>query len=245
MDFPMTLAASGRERLILFDIDCTLLLARGAGREATQLAMQDIFGTSSRIDQHYFGGKTDWQTLVELLEEEGYDAARIGEVMQHYEVAVGQRMAEVIGRYPVHACTGALELVARLRQAPNIMLGVVTGNVSTVAPIKLRAAGFDPAWFPIGAYGNEAVDRDHLPPLALARAIAHYGREITPEQVIVIGDTPSDIACARALGAVAVAVATGPCQVEELTAARPDYLLVDLTTFENEVLSLSEENRAL
>ena len=241
----MTLATPDRERLILFDIDCTLLLARGAGREATQLAMQDIFGTSSRIDGHYFGGKTDWQTLVELLQEHGYDAARIGEVMHLYEIAMGRRMAEVIGRYPVQACAGALELVARLRQTPAVMLGVVTGNVSTVAPIKLRAAGFDPAWFPVGAYGNEAVDRDHLPPLALARAVAHYRRPIASEQVIVIGDTPSDINCARALGAVAVAVATGPCSAEELAAARPDYLLVDLTTFETAVLSISEVKRAL
>ena len=241
----MTLPLPDKDRLILFDIDCTLLLARGAGREATQLAMQDVFGTSSRIDGHYFGGKTDWQTLVELLAEHGYDETRIGEVMHHYEIAVGQRMAEVIGRYPVHACAGALELVARLRQNPDVMLGVVTGNVSTVAPIKLRAAGFDPAWFPVGAYGNEAADRDHLPPLALARAITHYGRPIAPEQVIVIGDTPSDINCARALGAVAVAVATGPCPAEELAAARPDHLLVDLTTFETEVLSFSEKRRAL
>ncbi len=241
----MTPTTPAAGRLILFDIDCTLLLTHGAGREATQLAMQDIFGTSSRIDGHYFGGKTDWQSLVELLEEHGYDEARIGEVMHHYEVAMGQRMAEVIGRYPVEACSGALELVARLRQDPDIMLGVVTGNVSTVAPIKLRAAGFDPAWFPVGAYGNEAADRDHLPPLALARAVAHYARPISPEQVIIIGDTPSDIACARALGAVAVAVATGPCPADELTAARPDHLLVDLTTFESEVLSLSEAGRAL
>lgn len=241
----MTLPKPDSGRLILFDIDCTLLLTHGAGREATRLAMQDVFGTASRVDGHYFGGKTDWQTLVELLEEHGYGAAHIGEVMHHYEAAMGQRMAEVIGRYPVEACTGALELVTRLRQTPNVMLGVVTGNVSTVAPIKLRAAGFDPDWFPIGAYGNEAVDRDHLPPLALERAVAHYGRPIAPEQVIIIGDTPSDIACARALGAVAVAVATGPCSIDELTAARPDYLLVDLTTFESEVLSVSEVKRAL
>src|SRR5690606_30457145 len=187
--------ATPHERLILFDIDCTLLQAKGAGREATRLAMQEVFGTASRIDGHYFGGKTDWQTLVELLEEHDYDEARIGEVMHHYEEAMGRHMAAVIDRYPARACTGALELVQRLRQQPDILLGVVTGNVSTVAPVKLRASGFDPDWFPIGAYGNEAANRDHLPPLALARAITHYGRSVAPEQVIVVGDTPSDIAC--------------------------------------------------
>lgn len=223
-------------RLILFDIDGTLLLTGGAGREATQLAMQEVFGTASRVDGHHFGGKTDWQTLVELLEEHDYDEARIGEVMHHYEEAMGRYMAAVIGRYPARACTGALELVQRLRQQSDMLLGVVTGNVSTVAPVKLRASGFDPAWFPVGAYGNEAANRDHLPPLALARAVAHYARAIVPQQVIVVGDTPSDIACARALGAVAVAVATGLSPYEELAAAAPDYLLADLTTFEAEVL---------
>lgn len=236
--------ATPHERLILFDIDCTLLQAKGAGREATRLAMQEVFGTASRLDGHYFGGKTDWQTLVELLEEHHYDEARIGEVMHHYEEAMGRHMAAVIGRYRVEACPGALELVERLRARPDMLLGVVTGNVSTAAPVKLRAAGFDPDWFPVGAFGNEAANRDHLPPLALKRAVRHYGRPIEPWQVIVIGDTPSDVACARALGAVAVAVATGPCPADELIAAQPDFMLADLTTFEAEVLTVSERKQA-
>lgn len=242
METAMNVSAA-RERLILFDVDCTLLQARGAGREATRLAMQEVFGTTSRLDTHAFDGKTDWQTLVELLEEHDYDEVRIGDVMHHYEEAMGRHMAAVIGRYAVEACAGALELVARLRRQPDTMLGVVTGNVSTVAPVKLRAAGFDPDWFPVGAFGNEAANRDDLPPLALARAVAHYQRDIKPEQVIIVGDTAQDIACARALGAVAVAVATGPSPVDTLAAAQPDYLLVDLTTFEAEVLSISERNR--
>ncbi len=241
----MTSPSTDNARLILFDIDGTLLMTGGAGREVTQLAMQEVFGTASRVDAHYFGGKTDWQTLVELLEEHDYDEARIGEVMHHYEEAMGRHMAAVIGRYPARACTGALELVQRLRQQPDILLGVVTGNVSTVAPVKLRACGFEPDWFPVGAYGNEAANRDHLPPLALARAISHYGLPIAPERVIVVGDTPTDIACARALGAVAVGVATGLVPYDELAAAAPDHLLVDLTTFEAEVLSISEAKRAL
>lgn len=235
----MSQTPTSAERLILFDIDCTLLLTHGAGREATRLAMQEIFGTTSRLEAHAFGGKTDWQSLIELLEEHGYDEGRIGDVMHHYEEAMGRHMAAVIDRFPVEACAGALELVASLRRQPHILLGVVTGNVSTVAPVKLRAAGFDPAWFPVGAYGNEAANRDHLPPLALARAVEHYGRDIQPQQVIIVGDTPTDIACARALGAVAVAVATGPANTEELAAAQPDYLLADLTTFETDVLLAS------
>lgn len=239
----MTHVSSDATRLILFDIDGTLMLTGGAGREVTHLAMMEIFGTSSRVQNHHFGGKTDWQSLIELLEEHNYDEARIGEVMHHYEEAMARHTSEVIPRYPARACTGALELVQRLRQHPDILLGVVTGNVAKVAPIKLQAVGFDPDWFPVGAYGNEAANRDHLPPLALERAIRHYGRHIEPHQVIVVGDTETDIACARALGAVAVAVLTGFSTREQLEAAQPDYLLVDLTTFEQYVLSDLAINR--
>ncbi|MFO7322305.1 MAG: HAD hydrolase-like protein [Chloroflexota bacterium] len=218
-------------RLILFDIDYTLLFTHGAGREATQHAMEEIFGTSSRIHSHEFGGKTDWQTLVELLEEHGYDERRIGEVMHRYEQAAARHMERVIDNYPVAPCTGALELVEYLRRLPGVMLGVVTGNVSTVAPIKLRAAGFDPAWFPVGAFGNEAHNRNDLPPLALARAREYYGRPIEPRDVIVVGDTVADVVCAKANGAVAVAVASGTVSRETLAATNPDYLLDDLTEF--------------
>jgi phosphoglycolate phosphatase-like HAD superfamily hydrolase len=231
--------------LILFDIDGTLMLSGGAGREVTQRAMMDVFGTSSRVDTHHFGGKTDWQTLIELLEEHHYDEARIGEAMHHYEEAMTRHMSDLIGKYPARACTGALDLVQRLRQRPDVLLGVVTGNVSQVAPIKLRAVGFDPDWFPVGAFGNEAANRDHLPPLALERAIRHYGRHITPEQVIIVGDTETDVACARALGAVAVGVLTGFTTREALEAARPDYLLDDLCSFEQAVLSDLAEKRLI
>ena len=82
-------------RLILFDIDGTLLLTGGAGRVATRRAMEEIFGTSSRLDQHKFSGKTDWHTLVELLEDFGYDESRIGEIMDRYQVAAARHTAEV------------------------------------------------------------------------------------------------------------------------------------------------------
>jgi phosphoglycolate phosphatase len=223
-------------KLILFDIDCTLLLTGGAGREATLHAMQEVFGTTSRIDSHTFGGKTDWQTLVEQLEEHGFDESRIGEVMHDYAAAIGRHLDAIIHRYPVRPCPGALELVRDLHERDVIALGIVTGNVFTTAPIKLRAAGFDPAWFPVGAYGNEALQRDHLPPLALERANRHYQRQIQPSQVIVVGDTTADIACARALGGVAVAVLTGFCDPQELIDAKPDFLLDDLTSFRERVL---------
>ena len=217
--------------LILFDIDGTLLWTKGSGREATRAAMVEIFGTCGALDTHSFGGKTDWQTLVELLEEAGLTSDHIEEQMAAYEVAAARHLTQIIGSYPATPCPGALDLVYALRQRDDVLLGIVTGNTSATAPIKLRAGGFDPDWFPVGAYGSEAMNRDNLPALALERAIRHAGCEITPEQVIVIGDTPADVACARALGAQAVAVLTGFSSREDLLATKPDHLLDDLTGF--------------
>jgi phosphoglycolate phosphatase-like HAD superfamily hydrolase len=121
-------------------------------------------------------------------------------------------------------------LVGTLRDR-ELPLGIVTGNVASTAPVKLRAAGYDPDWFPVGAFGSEALDRNELPTLALERAIRHFEIDVAPEQVVVVGDTPMDIACARALGAVAVAVCTGFSKRADLEGAQPDYLLDDLTAF--------------
>jgi phosphoglycolate phosphatase len=217
----------GEKHLILFDIDGTLLWTRGSGRAATKAAMMDVFGTCGALEAHNFGGKTDWLTLVELLSD--YSTEDIGRHMPAYEQAMVFHMTRIIADYMTEPCPGALDVVHALRACNDVLIGIVTGNVSLTVPIKLRAAGFDPAWFPIGAYGSEAMDRDHLPAIALERAIKHLGQPITPEQVTVIGDTPADISCARALGARAVAVKTGFSKHEELVAAKPDILLDDLT----------------
>jgi phosphoglycolate phosphatase len=215
--------------LILFDIDGTLLNTNGSGRESTRRAMREVFGTESTIDTHYFGGKTDWFTLIELLGRHGFDADAIGDRMSVYEESIARHLNEVIAERGATAYPGAIDVVQALKDRPGVLLGIVTGNVSATAPVKLRAAGFDPAWFPVGAYGSEAIERDHLPGLALKRAIDHAKRDWQPHEVIVIGDTTADIQCARAAGAKAIAVCTGFCPREELEAAKPDILLDDLT----------------
>jgi phosphoglycolate phosphatase len=218
-------------RLILFDIDGTLLWTNGAGREATRLAMLEVFGTEAGLNQHVFGGKTDWYTLVELLGAFGYTPDDVARLLPTYHVAMTRNLRNIIGNYNVQACPGALALVEVLRRRDDVLLGIVTGNVKDAAAVKLRAAGYDPAWFPVGAYGHEAFERDHLPPIALMRAMEHYRQSIQAQDVIVIGDTPADVACARALGALAVAVNTGFGGRENLAACHPDHLIDDLSGF--------------
>lgn len=214
-------------------------MPKGVGRAATRLAMLEVFKTDAGLENHYFGGKTDWRTLLDLLPPQGFTEETIRELMPAYEQAAALHMTRIIPEYPVEQCPGSHSLVTTLHRRGQPLQGLVTGNTASIAPIKLQAAGFDPAWFVVAAYGSESPDRNELPPLAIARAEQVSGRKIAPEQVIVIGDTIADVNCARACGAVAVAVKTGyatnPAELED---AKPDYLLNDLTTFWDEVLPL-------
>ncbi|MBZ0289953.1 MAG: HAD hydrolase-like protein [Anaerolineae bacterium] len=222
--------------LILFDIDGTLVMTRGAGRQATKLAMLDVFGTDAGLDTHHFGGKTDWRTLYELLAHRAFSEDELRGFIPQYEAAIGGHLERIIGDYEVTPCTASYDFVLELRRRGTPLLGILTGNVSTTAPVKLRAAGFDLAWFPVAAYGSEALERDDLPALAVARAETLLGHKIAPEQVVIIGDTSWDVACARALGAVAVAVLTGFTSRDDLAATKPDFLLDDLSQFIGRVM---------
>jgi phosphoglycolate phosphatase len=213
------------KHLVLFDIDGTLLVSNGAGRAATRAAMLEVFGTQGTLDTHHFGGRTDWSSLVEML---GWPPDEIGRRMADYEAAAGYHMQAALADYTLAPCAGAMEAVSALRQRDDTLLGIVTGNVSTIASVKLRAAGFDPAWFVAGAYGSEAYSRNDLPPLALDRVLAATGAVLTPGQVTVVGDTQADVESAQALGARSVAVLTGFSTRAALLAARPDVLLDNL-----------------
>jgi phosphoglycolate phosphatase len=218
-------------KLLLFDIDGTLLHAKGATREAKALAMEEIFGTSAGVRTHHFGGKTDWQILREVLEPHGINRLEIGQKMAVFEQVFAEKLAEVIVNFDVEALAGSKELLAHLQQRPDMMLGLVTGNTTLTSPVKLKAAGFDTSIFVVGAYGSESDDRNELPKLALERAIAHAKQEIAPSDVIIIGDTVNDVRAARAIGGVAVTVFTGFEERQALEESQPDYMLNDLTEF--------------
>ncbi len=225
------------KKLLLFDIDGTLVLSKGAGREATVRSLQEVFGTDAGVRALPFGGKTDWQILGEVLPAHGFSDDEIRARLGAFQHAMASHLQAIIGDFAVEACIGTHEVIAALIERDDIIPGIVTGNVQTTAPIKLRAAGFDPNWFVVGAYGSESARRNDLPPLAWQRAIEYSGETIAPENIIVIGDTVADIECTRAIpGAIAVAVCTGFEARENLIAAQPDYLLENMTTFLADVL---------
>ena len=162
-------------KVILFDIDGTLLVSRGIGREAKRRAMQECFGVTGDLDNHAFGGKTDWGILADLLAPYGRSAADIGRDMPAYEAVMARHMRQISGDYVAEPCPNAMELVQALRGRDDTLIGLVTGNTSRTAAIKLEMAGFAPDWFAIGAFGNESPHRDDLTRLARQRAKAHLG----------------------------------------------------------------------
>lgn len=218
-------------KLVLFDIDGTLLISRGIGRQAKRQAMLECFGMTGDLDNHVFGGKTDWRIVAELLAPYGLSSDEVGRAMPAYETVMARHMRALRERYQAEAIPEAMELVAALRERDEALLGLVTGNTSKTAAIKLDMAGYDRAWFPLGAFGNESAERADLTRLALQRACELAGRAINGSDVVVIGDTPDDVKAARAIDAIAVAVCTGYVVREELAGSKPDFLLADLGAF--------------
>jgi phosphoglycolate phosphatase len=216
--------------LILFDIDGTLFTGQGCGRAAVRQAMTEIFGTAGALDSYVFGGRTDWATLITLLGPLGFSRSEIDAKLQPFSRAMGRCLAGVLPQFSVSACPGSLELVQALRARPDCLLGILTGNVPDTVPIKLSAVGFDPDWFPIGAYGDESPDRADLPPIALRRVVERCGR--SPDRVVIVGDTPEDIRCARSIQARCIAVASGWVPREELEQHAPAAALDSLANTE-------------
>lgn len=220
--------------LILWDIDGTLLHGNGLGREAVRQSLETVFGVGAGagMANWSFGGKTDLFTITTVLEPYGLDAAQVQSQLATYRQALAETMERLAPSYDVREIPGARTLLERLTAQDDLLHGLVTGNMQPSAHVKLRAADYDSALFPFGAFGDESTDRNQLPPLAIARASQRAGRDIPPERVLVLGDTLMDIQAARATGAQVAAVATGYDTQAELAAAQPDYLLEDLTQFE-------------
>src|SRR5207253_3261729 len=220
-------------KLVLFDIDGTLLWTDGAGRRAIQRALVDEAGTAGPIETYRFDGKTDPQIVRDLLSLAGHSGAENPTVIQ----AVCRRYVEHLRtelERPTQATrlmVGIADLLAALEPHETqgrALVGLWTGNLGPGAALKLRSAGLDPARFRVGAYGSDSRRRPDLPAVAAERAAALTGRTFAGADVVILGDTPEDVACGRAIGARAVAVATGFYDVAALRAAGAARVFSDL-----------------
>ena len=216
-------------RLILLDIDGTLLSAGGAGARALRGALEETFGTPGRTEGFSFAGKTDPQILHELLEAAGFTEPHISERLPGLWRSYLVRLEDELPRAEVRVLQGVHHLLDRIEAAPDeAVLALLTGNLREGARLKLNAAGIDFERFAVGAYGCDNADRAALPEVAVRRAEERTGKRFEGRDIVIIGDTPNDIACGASLGVRTIAVATGSYTEAELLPHRPDYVFPDL-----------------
>jgi phosphoglycolate phosphatase-like HAD superfamily hydrolase len=216
-------------KLVLFDIDGTLVLTGGAGVRAMSRACEELIGHAGALDGIAVAGRTDWIILHDTLARLGRDLdeqlfTKIRDrYLEYLQYEILQPGRGVHGLMP-----GIRELLDDLHARADVFLGLLTGNFEQGARIKLEH--FD-LWryFRCGAFGDDAPDRNALVPFAVERARRCGLDQPDPDRIFVVGDTPLDVACARAVGAVPIAVATGTFSVDELRASGADLVFEDLT----------------
>jgi phosphoglycolate phosphatase len=214
-------------KLLLFDIDGTILHTHGAGRRSAERALADVVGRPVSADGISFSGKTDGQILREILRANEIDDhlldGHVGEALEVYS----DYMRQALTPDNVELLPGVADLVDQLHEEAFHPLALLTGNLETMAYLKLAAVGMD-HYFPFGAFGSDHEERNSLPEIAVERARQRIGRGFEGTDVVVIGDTPRDIECCRAVGGFAVAVCTGRFRRDELAGYDPDLLMDDL-----------------
>ena len=218
-------------KLVLFDIDGTILLTAGAGRRAIVTAISEAVGNSTALHQVRFDGKTDPQIVTDLLEAAGHsgphEAERVNALCRRYVDLLELELQQPTSRTTV--MPGILALLDRLEAESGVVLGLLTGNLADGAALKLKSGGLDPQRFRVGAYGSDAAHRPALPPIAARRAEPYFGRVPSGSDVVIIGDTPADIACGECISARAVGVATGAYSVTDLEMCGPHVVFENLS----------------
>ena len=220
-------------RLVLFDIDGTLLHSHGAGRRAMEAALIDVFGSKGSPSYRY-DGKTDKQIVRDLMRGVGLEDVIIdsamADVLEAYVAGLQRELAQPHTK--VEALAGVVALLDALVDRAHCTVGLLTGNLEPGAQHKLNAAGIGYHRFAVGAFGSDHEVRSELPGIAQRRARETLGLDVAGSSMVIIGDTPSDIDCGRPIGARAIAVATGHYSVEALTAHGADVVFSDLADTE-------------
>jgi phosphoglycolate phosphatase len=216
-------------RLILFDIDGTLMSAGSAAARAFHRGLLEVFGTAGPIEGHSFAGKTDPQIALELLTAAGLDRDDITARFPALWEAYLTDLPDELTRSRIRVFAGVTALLERIeRRANDTALGLLTGNIEPGARLKLDAAGIGFGRFTVGAFGSDHAERPELPAVAVHRAERRFGHRFAGKDIVVIGDTPYDIACGESLGVRTIAVATGSYPADELAACGPDHLFESL-----------------
>ena len=222
-------------RLLLFDVDNTLLWSGGAGGKAMGLAFRDLFGIDDAFGRVEFSGRTDRYILTTALRQHGIDGnfdEHQARFLERYYTHLPQTLRERQGKL----MPGFPALLDDLSGRPDIRLGLATGNFSRAAQLKLAHYGID-GYFSGGGFGEESEERAVI----VRRAIERLGEGLPGAEAVVIGDTPHDISSAKANGAFAVGVATGGHSVEQLKESGADFVFQDFSDWRSAVATLTGE----
>lgn len=207
--------------LVLFDIDGTMLLTERAGVASMLAAGRELFGERFTFDGVEVSGRLDSLIFRDLCRVNG--VAETPENHDRFRARYGERLAERLGRDPTaRALPGVAALLGELRGRGHSTLGLLTGNYPETGRLKISAAGLDPDQFAVAAWGIDGATRRDLPPVAMRRHRELLGREIESHRVLIIGDTPHDVDCAKHNGCRVIGVATGAFNVDALAAAGAD-----------------------
>ena len=213
------------KKLLLFDIDGTLINSGEAGSAALDRVFHERFGIEKAFSRIECAGKTDLLIIKEglslhgLVAQDGLLASIVADYLKHLEVTIRNKKK--------HVLAGVVEFLEALRARGFSTLGLLTGNLEQGARIKLEPFGLN-RYFPFGAFGSDHEDRNLLLPLAVRRFTKMTGVQVRYEDCLVVGDTPRDVTCSKPYGAVTVAVASGPYAYEALLKTGADFVLKDL-----------------
>jgi phosphoglycolate phosphatase-like HAD superfamily hydrolase len=218
-----------KKRLVLFDIDETLIYSGGAGRRAISIALAKLCAVPAEATQINMSGKTDPQILHEILSNAGVsESERNARLPALIELYLSFLESELENGPGYRLLDGVPEVIAQLEEIEGAYLALLTGNVEQGARLKLERFDLN-RHFPTGAFGSDAHNRMELPAIACKRASEHYGLGFAPEELVIIGDAENDVLCAKGFGAVSVAVNTGRTTKEALMALEPDFFFETLT----------------
>lgn len=209
---------SKKNILLLWDIDGTLLSAKGAGPQAFEKASEEHFGEAILLSSIDWPGATDYAIAYALLEKVGREVTR--EAAQGLVDSYLSNLPLLLESTQAKANPGILELLEYFHRLEGVHQALLTGNVKQGADIKLGHIGVN-HYFLFGAFADHSDHRNDLSRHALELARRHLHEEWLPEQIYVIGDTPKDIECGRVIGAHTIAVATGHHSLRDLKAHRP------------------------
>lgn len=215
-------------KLILFDIDGTLISSGGAGTLSLDLAFREVFGIHDAFGGISMAGKTDIQIIKEGFRRHGlsFDNGVVPRVVDSYLRNLERQVPRAGGRHLKPGVREALDALARNDDLASV--GLLTGNLEQGARIKLGAFGLN-CYFRSGAFGSDDEDRNRLLPVAVARYATLRRRPFSYRDCIIIGDTPRDVECAKRYDAMCIAVATGPYDAGSLREAGADLVMGDLS----------------